>query len=348
MSRIQHIEFASDIDKASTNGYNQNGFEFYSGVMMSSKNILSNHADDTLVKYCIAASLVLHLIVFASASRMNGLMPERTFLNPGEKVQAVRLVEPQNTENKVEPPPSRASAVSDRDHSAVKERIPRSVPSSEPPLGRIDPPEKRIAALIPPRAPEDLTEPTEEKKTPEAQDRDAVEEKAAGKTRARAKASPAPKPTKNEVRGRKLDLKPNRQEQEIATGLSGRGGTSEFFPEGDLDEAVVDINTREEKFFSYLLHLKRKIQGVWVYPSSAANSGLGGSLTVEFSIAKDGELLYVNLLDSSGHQILDESAVRAIRNAAPYFPFPPRMRAKRLRIRANFIYITSNYFRRIM
>jgi len=94
--------------------------------------------------------------------------------------------------------------------------------------------------------------------------------------------------------------------------------------------------------------LKQKIQGVWVYPSVAAKSGLGGALAVEFAISKDGELLYVNLLDSSGHAILDESAIKAIRTAAPYFPFPERMKAKRLKIRANFIYITGNYFRSIM
>ena len=63
-----------------------------------------------------------------------------------------------------------------------------------------------------------------------------------------------------------------------------------------VEEAVVDINTREDKFFSYMLQLKRKIQGVWVYPASAAQSGLGGSLALEFSIAKNGDLLYVNLL----------------------------------------------------
>jgi protein TonB len=115
-----------------------------------------------------------------------------------------------------------------------------------------------------------------------------------------------------------------------------------------VEEAVVDINTREDRFFSYLMHLKQKIQGVWVYPQVAARSGLGGSLTVEFSIAKTGDLIAVNLLDSSGHAILDESAMKAIKTAAPYHPFPERLKAQRLRIRANFIYVTSSFFRSIM
>jgi protein TonB len=148
-------------------------------------------------------------------------------------------------------------------------------------------------------------------------------------------------------RGRKspqpVDLRPNAAE--IARGSFGGGAD---FLQGEADEIVLDINTKEDRFSSYLVHLKQKIQGVWIYPSGAAKAGLGGGLTVEFSIDKSGELLYVNLLDSSGHTILDESAVKAIRTAAPYNPFPARMKAKKLRIRANFIYVTQNFFRNIM
>ena len=134
----------------------------------------------------------------------------------------------------------------------------------------------------------------------------------------------------------------------MAKALAGPQGSPGFYPEGTPDEPVIDINTRDDKFFSYLMHLKRKIERVWVYPRAAAISGLGGQLYAEFLIASNGELLGTNLLDSSGHAILDESAMRAIRTAAPYHPFPPQFTAKRLRIRARFIYFTENYFGRKM
>ncbi|MFC1834380.1 energy transducer TonB [Thermodesulfobacteriota bacterium] len=139
--------------------------------------------------------------------------------------------------------------------------------------------------------------------------------------------------------------------QDLANALNPRQapqGSPGFYLDGDVEEEVVDINTSDGKFYSYLLHLKKKIQGVWVYPKGAANSGIGGQLKVEFLIAKNGQLIDCKLLDSSGHHVLDHSAVSAIQTAAPYNPLPRRLRTKRLRIRANFIYVTQSFFRRIM
>jgi periplasmic protein TonB len=339
---------SSDIDNNPALDYNAIGdMAGLESQMRSTDNVIYSEKDK-LLKYCIAASVILHLLLFAGVSRVPELAPTKAFLRPGEKVSQVRLVEQENKEPKSQVPPDNATAVSDRDHIALRERIPKRPPSSASSLGKIEPVEKRIAALIPPQAPEDLSRPNEEKKTKDDRSKIPHDDKPPVHNKLKTKAPTESRQKQQDASHRKLDLKPTQQEQEIATGLASPGGPTDFFPDGDLEEAVVDINTREEKFFSYLLHLKRKIQGVWVYPSSAANLGLGGTLTVEFSIARDGELLYVNLLDTSGHSILDESAVKAIQNAAPYFPFPSRMRAKRLKIRANFIYITSNYFRRIM
>jgi protein TonB len=255
-------------------------------------------------------------------------------------VTSVRLVEPPPVEKKIERPPERASAISDRNHSTQRERIPKQLPGSRSLLGRVEPP-LRIAALSPPTAPEDLVKSGSEKRKKHREKPDA-EERAPKKDLQKNKAVER----KKNIRNLHVDLSPT--PREVAQGLSRPGGSKEFFSEGDPDEVVVDINTREDKFFSYLLHLKQKIQGVWIYPAAAARAGVGGSLTVEFAVGNDGRLLYANLLDSSGHNLLDQSALRAIQTAAPYYPFPARMKAKRLRIRANFIYVTGNYFRGIM
>jgi protein TonB len=295
---------------------------------------------DRILKYCVIASLLLHIGVFAGVPRLMEMNHAKPLLNPGEKVTRVRLVEPQE-EKKPEPPPETASAISDRDHTAVKERLPKAPPAQEQPIGRIEQQQKKMASLIPPQAPEDFNRQPEEKQQPE--------EKKEPKQKTGARKPPEQqelRPRKKEnSQKRNVDLRPT--PQDIAKGFSA-AGSREFFPDGDVEEAIVDINTREDRFFSYLMHLKTKIQGVWTYPPAAARSGIGGTLTVEFSIAKTGELLEVNLLDSSGHTILDENAMRAIKTAAPYFPFPERMKAQRLRVRANFVYVTSNFFKNIM
>lgn len=305
---------------------------------------------DRLFKYCFVVALVLHFSLIAVIPYFQNLAQPSPLLKQGEKVTQVRLVEPQESEKPPEPPPKEASAISDRDHTAPKEKIPKIPPTPKAPIGRMDARDQRMASLAPPATPEDLIKPKKESQEKEALEEEPKKknnlEKSVNINKKPDRDTPNDQPRPATQRRKNIDLRPT--PQEMAKGLSQAPGPSDFFPDGDVEEAVVDINTREDKFYSYMLHLKKKIEGVWVYPSTAAKSGLGGSLAVEFSIAKDGQLLYVNLLDSSGHTILDESALRAIKSAAPYFPFPPRLQAKRLKIRANFIYITSNYLRNIM
>jgi periplasmic protein TonB len=293
--------------------------------------------------FAVVSSLLLHFALFALPNFLS--VPQSSnILKPGEQVQKVRLVE-MPPPPKEEPPPTEPAAISEFDHTAKQERIPRTIPTeTKGPIGVVAPPQQQKMASLPPSAPEELIEKKVEKpdKTPKER-----EPKVKKPTKPHPKNEDHRRATAGDMRRRTpVNLAPTAQD--YAKALSPSGGSSEFFPEGDAEEAVVDINTKADGFFSYLLHIKHKIQGVWVYPQSAARSGMGGSLTVEFLIAKSGELIGLNLLDSSGHTILDESALNAIKSAGPYNPLPERMRIKRLRIRANFIYVTDNYFRRIL
>jgi periplasmic protein TonB len=301
---------------------------------------------DLYLPYCIAVSLLLHVVIFAVLPQLGKWAPARPFPSQGEQTTPVRLVElpPQQQQEK---PPDNAAALSDRDHTAERQRLPKAVPAPKSPLGQVDSMPNRIAALPPPMAPEDFEKPKEEKrKLEEKADNEPAVQKPSKKGPLNGKHHSSPRPKRDPLKNRNVDLRPT--PGEIARGLASPGGPSDFFHDGDPDETVVDINTREERFFSYLHHLKQKIQAVWIYPSVAAKAGIGGNLTVEFLISRDGELLGVNLLDSSGHTILDDSAISAIKSAAPFFPFPERLTAKRMRIRANFIYVTSNFLRNIM
>ncbi|MCA1960603.1 MAG: TonB family protein [Desulfomonile sp.] len=298
---------------------------------------------DQYLKYGIAVALVLHVAFFVLLPHVVKVSPPKSFIKAGENVTPVRIVEFLNPRSAEEKPPEDASAISDRNHTVQQERLPKPTPRSL--LGAIAPP-PRIAALAPPQAPEELekSEPEQVEEPPEP--KPTPSRKPAAKKTPETKKPATAQNGREQLRNRSVDLRPTRQE--IARALSGVGDGRDLYPDGDAEEAVVDINTREVGFFSYLLHLKRKIEGVWVYPSIAAQSGIGGELTVEFLIANSGQLMNVSLMDSSGSAILDESAVKAIRSAAPYHPFPPSLKSKRLRVRAKFIYITQSSFRRIM
>ena len=78
----------------------------------------------------------------------------------------------------------------------------------------------------------------------------------------------------------------------------------------------------------YLESWRRKVEriGKLNYPDQARARRLYGSLRLLVAIEGDGTLRDVRVIDSSGHKVLDEAAMRIVRLAAPYAPFPPGMR----------------------
>jgi protein TonB len=58
------------------------------------------------------------------------------------------------------------------------------------------------------------------------------------------------------------------------------------------------------------------------YPRMARRLGLEGRVVVAFTVGADGRLAGVRLVESSGSELLDEAALEAVRQAAPFPPFP--------------------------
>jgi protein TonB len=111
-------------------------------------------------------------------------------------------------------------------------------------------------------------------------------------------------------------------------------------------EDTVELSTTEYKYFSYFAKLKRQIEGVWGYPQESRMRGEQGQLYLVFTIKRNGELANIELLRSSGYARLDEEAMRAIRTAAPYAPFPEAWGAlETLNIKATFIYEFGGFIR---
>ncbi|MYD92452.1 MAG: energy transducer TonB, partial [Chloroflexi bacterium] len=80
----------------------------------------------------------------------------------------------------------------------------------------------------------------------------------------------------------------------------------------------------------YLDSWRRKVEriGNINYPSEARARGLSGTLRLLVVIDPDGALQDARILESSGHKLLDEGAVRIVNLAAPYSPFTATMRAR--------------------
>lgn len=74
------------------------------------------------------------------------------------------------------------------------------------------------------------------------------------------------------------------------------------------------------------------------YPDQARRNKLSGTLILDVVINADGELVKTDLRQSSGHQLLDDAARRIVELAAPYAPFPPKLRQE-----ADVIHITRSW-----
>jgi protein TonB len=85
--------------------------------------------------------------------------------------------------------------------------------------------------------------------------------------------------------------------------------------------------------------LKERIEDIWKYPKEAAQKGLSGELYIKFSINKDGRLGETEIVRTSGHRELDEAAMKALKNAEPFWPLPDDWDKDTLEIKGHFIYI---------
>ena len=104
------------------------------------------------------------------------------------------------------------------------------------------------------------------------------------------------------------------------------------------DDELVSLDTTEVKYASYFARIKHQIERVWIYPSDAAQRGISGDLSLKFRISKDGNLMGVHLIDKSGYEILDVAALKAVKEAAPFYPFPKNIQREKISILANFVY----------
>ncbi len=86
--------------------------------------------------------------------------------------------------------------------------------------------------------------------------------------------------------------------------------------------------TREYKYASYMDAWRAKVEriGNLNYPEEAKRRNLTGSLILDVAILPDGRLDSINIRRSSRHKALDDAAIRIVRLAAPFSPFPKNFR----------------------
>jgi len=106
------------------------------------------------------------------------------------------------------------------------------------------------------------------------------------------------------------------------------------------------FETKDYKFLIYNERLKERIESIWIYPHDAAVKGIYGDLIIRFTIKKNGTLGAVELIRTSGHQNLDDAAMKALRDGEPYWPLPDEWGMEAYTIVGHFVYTLYGYYLR--
>ena len=90
----------------------------------------------------------------------------------------------------------------------------------------------------------------------------------------------------------------------------------------------ISASTKEYKYAAYMEAWRSKVEriGNLNYPDDARKRKLSGSLILEVALNPDGTVNQITIRRPSRYKILDDAAIRIVRLAAPFSPFPEGIR----------------------
>ena len=92
---------------------------------------------------------------------------------------------------------------------------------------------------------------------------------------------------------------------------------------------LITTKTREFRDAAYFESWRKKIEriGNLNYPEEARRRKLSGKLRLDVGLFPDGSIESITIVRSSGKKLLDDAAIRIVKLAAPFSPFPKAMRS---------------------
>jgi len=109
-------------------------------------------------------------------------------------------------------------------------------------------------------------------------------------------------------------------------------------PSPEENQDTISLDTTDKRYVDYAKAIKERILSRWKYPREAKDNLIEGKLLVVFSLGRQGEMKEIRIAESSGHEILDAEAARAIQSGAPFPHFPSHITVARLNVKASFDY----------
>jgi protein TonB len=290
-----------------------------------------------LLGYTLLLAVALHAVVILGV----GFTPEthEPEMQPRQNLRVV-LVRPRPKQEKEEDPTELLAQVNNLGSGDSVETEPADVPAPDAPLQEKNAP----TVLPPPPAPAVPSKPAAptERKTPPAKKAVATTQKSSAR---KPVAQPAPSPKSNakkRVTAAQLLASRSAEIARLTDELERKTVTYAQRPR----RKAISASTTEYKYAAYLEAWRRKVEriGNLNYPDEARRKRLFGDLLLHVAVRADGSVERVRILHSSGHKVLDDSAIRIVKLAAPFAPFPPDIREETdvLDITRTWQFLSSN------
>jgi protein TonB len=225
--------------------------------------------------------------------------------------------------------------------------VPRPIPRQKvfPGPLRPLPPLPHLKRIIPGRPPLPLEEPVvpgEGKETGRPLPEGMRPRETDGGKSAVTKEEGDAKDTKDAITSGKPGFSARRSFKEITEAMAkkdliGPGGRTK-------KDDTVTFDTEDYRYAGYMRNLREKIESIWVYPPEAAARGIYGDLKIQFTIKKDGRLSAIELVRTSGHKMLDDAAIKALKDGEPYWPLPDSWGKDSYTILGHFVYVYGGYY----
>ena len=106
-------------------------------------------------------------------------------------------------------------------------------------------------------------------------------------------------------------------------GIGGSNDGAEAHSSNGAEQNVGGDSALQAYLSDSFGYINRHIRNNLVYPAQARRAGQSGTVIIEFTIQMDGRARDINVTGSSGFDILDNGAIRAVEKASP-FPSPPK------------------------
>jgi len=109
----------------------------------------------------------------------------------------------------------------------------------------------------------------------------------------------------------------------------------------------ISANTKEYEYAAYMAAWVARVEriGNLNYPDEARREQLHGQLVMTVALNRDGSIRSADVIQGSGHKLLDDAALRLVRLAAPFPPIPTGEKVDELYITRTWQFLPGDVLR---